>query len=117
MHSLKCNKFSFKRPDFIDHSHTISIRRWLVGNLQTRLRGLCPPFPWDAWGNPRKLQRWRCFWRRMTPVSSPESNWSLTAAESKSNQKGGGLFWRDCPRVKFEIGESDGIRTRDLHDR
>src|SRR6266481_148002 len=51
-----------------------SIRRWRVGNLQTLLRGLCPPSPWDAWGNQRKLLRWRCFWRRMTPVLSRVSN-------------------------------------------
>src|SRR5258708_960529 len=63
-----------------------SIRRWRVGNLQTGLRGLCPPSQWDAWGNPRKLLRWRCFWLRMTPVSSRVSNCSLTAAERRSNR-------------------------------
>jgi hypothetical protein len=41
---------------------------------------------WDAWGNPRKLLRCRCFWRRMTPVSSRVSNYSLTAAERRSNR-------------------------------
>src|ERR1700687_4473874 len=51
------------------------------------LRGLCPPSRWDAWGNPRKLQRWRCFWRRMTPVSSRASSCSLTAAEPRTNRK------------------------------
>src|SRR6202049_3839401 len=50
-------------------------------------RGLCPPSRWDAWGNPRKLRRWRCFSRRMTPVSSPVSNCSLTAGEPRSEQK------------------------------
>src|SRR6202051_2059565 len=34
-----------------------------------------------------KLLRWRCFWRRMTPVSSRVSNCSLTAAEPRSNRK------------------------------
>src|SRR5258708_3065839 len=63
-----------------------SIRRWRVGNLQTGLRGLCPPSQWDAWGNPRKLLRLRCFWRRMTPVSSRVSNCSLMAAERRSNR-------------------------------
>src|SRR6266404_9679255 len=72
-----------------------SIHRWRVGNLQTSLRGLCPPSRWHAWGNPRKLRRWRCFWRRMTPVLSQVSNCSLTAAEPRSNRKGGRLFWRD----------------------
>src|SRR5258708_28673901 len=66
-----------------------SIRRWRVGNLQTGLRGLCPPSQWDAWGNPRKLLRWRCFWLRMTPVSLRVSNYSLTAAEPRSDRKGG----------------------------
>src|SRR6202049_1612998 len=51
------------------------------------LSGLCPPSRWDAWGNPRKLQRSRCFWRRMTPVSSRASSCSLTAAEPRSNRK------------------------------
>ena len=34
-----------------------SIRHWRVGNLQTQLRELCPPFRWDAWGSPMKLPR------------------------------------------------------------
>ena len=41
---------------------------------------------WDAWGSPRKLLRWRCFSLRMTPVSSRVSNYSLTAAEPRSNR-------------------------------
>src|SRR6266446_6315698 len=50
-----------------------------------RSRGLCPPSRWDAWANPKKLPRRRCFWRRMTPVSLRESNCSLMAVERKSN--------------------------------
>jgi NAD(P)-dependent dehydrogenase (short-subunit alcohol dehydrogenase family) len=42
--------------------------------------------PREAWGSPMKLQRWRCFWLRMTPVSSPVSNFSLTAAKRRSNR-------------------------------
>src|SRR5580704_13873051 len=52
-----------------------------------RSRGLCPPSRWDAWANPKKLPRRRCFWHRMTPVSSPASNYSLMAAERKSNRR------------------------------
>ena len=52
---------------------------------------MCPPSRWGAWGNPRKLRRWRCFSRRMTPVSSRVSNCSLTAGEPRSDQKVGRL--------------------------
>src|SRR5260370_31442456 len=75
-----------------------------VSNQRTLLQGLCRQSRWDAWGNPRKLLRWRCFWRRMTPVSSPVSNCSLTAAERRSNRKGGRLFWRDR-----SVGPNDDI--------
>src|SRR5258708_10085140 len=34
-----------------------------------------------------KLLRRRCFWRRMTPVSSPASNYSLTEGERRSSQE------------------------------
>ena len=44
--------------------------------------------PMGRTGSPRKLRMWRCFWRRMTPVSSPVSNCSLTAAEPRSRSKG-----------------------------
>src|SRR5260370_11238737 len=42
--------------------------------------------PMGRMGNPRKLLRWRCFWRRMTPASSRVSNCSLTAAERRPNR-------------------------------
>jgi hypothetical protein len=40
----------------------------------------------------------------MTLVSSPVSNCSLTAAELRSNRKGGRLFWRDR-----SVGPNDDI--------
>jgi hypothetical protein len=81
-----------------------SIRPWRIGKLPTCLRELCPPSPWDAWGNPRKLLKWRCSLLRMTPVLSPVSNCSLTAAEPRSDRKGARLFWRDRSE-----GPSDNI--------
>src|SRR5260370_14517454 len=41
--------------------------------------------------------RWRCFWRRMTPVSSLVLNCSLTAAEPRSKRKRRGAFFWDRP--------------------
>ena len=58
------------------------------------LRGLSPPSRWDVWANPKKLPRRRCFWHRMTPVSSRASSCSLMAAGRKSNQ----LFVRKKPK-------------------
>ena len=58
-----------------------------IGNLQTSLRASCPRSRWAAWGNSKKLLRWRCFWRRTTLVSSRVSNCSLTAAEPRSNRR------------------------------
>jgi len=37
------------------------IRQLSMGNLRMPLHGLYPPSQWDAWGNPMKLPRRRCF--------------------------------------------------------
>jgi len=42
--------------------------------------------PWDEWEILTKLLRWRCFWRRMTPVSSQVSSCSLMVAEDRSDR-------------------------------
>ena len=57
--------------------------------------GLRRPSRWDAWGKPRKLPRQRCSWPPMTPVSSRASNYSLTAAERKSNRKRSRFYLQD----------------------
>jgi NAD(P)-dependent dehydrogenase (short-subunit alcohol dehydrogenase family) len=62
------------------------IRQRQMGNLKTPSRGSCPPFQWDAWGNPMKLPGQRCILLRMTPVSSQVLNCSLTVAEGKSDR-------------------------------
>src|SRR5258708_28440264 len=65
-----------------------------------RSRGLCRPSRWDVWANPKKLPRRRCFWRRMTPASSPASNCSLMAVGRKSNQLNvKGLFMRQLQLI------------------
>jgi NAD(P)-dependent dehydrogenase (short-subunit alcohol dehydrogenase family) len=43
--------------------------------------------PWGGWESPMKLPRRHCSWRRMTPVSLRVSNYSLTAAERKSDRE------------------------------
>jgi NAD(P)-dependent dehydrogenase (short-subunit alcohol dehydrogenase family) len=68
-------------------SNVVSPGRLSMGNLQTPLHGLCPPSQWDAWENPMKLPKRRCFWPRMTPVSSRVSSCLLMAAEGKSDRR------------------------------
>src|ERR1700723_777124 len=60
--------------------------RLSTDNPQTPLHESCPPSRWDAWENPMKLLKPRCFWRRMIPVLLQVSNCSLTAAEAKSDR-------------------------------
>jgi len=63
------------------------IPRLSMGNLRRLSRELYPPSRWDAWGNPRKLPRQRCFLPRTTPHSSRVSNCSLMAAEDRSDRE------------------------------
>ena len=51
-----------------------------------QLRASCPRSQLGASASPMKLPRRRCFSGRMTPVSSRVSNYSLKAAERKSNR-------------------------------
>src|SRR6266581_832031 len=55
-----------------------------------------------------KLPKRRCFWRRMTPVSSPVSNCSLMAAEPRSNRKGGDFFGEIAPKARATTMTSKG---------
>src|ERR1700760_1423696 len=64
------------------------IRRSSTGNRRTPSHESFPPSRWGAWENPTKLQKWRCFWRRMTPVLPQVSNCSLMVAEGKSDRIG-----------------------------
>ena len=43
--------------------------------------------PMGGWESRMKLPKQHCFWRRMTPASSPVLNCSLTAVEGKSDRE------------------------------
>ena len=85
------------------------------------------PIRWDAWGNPMRSQRWRCFWRRMIPVSSRVLNCSLTAVDGKSDREPlteavwlagsqAGFFRRSATvfKISCESTSSDTARASDI---
>ena len=62
------------------------IKTSLLSRQSPEVGRLVSTIPMGRMGSPMKLQRWRCFWLRMTPVSSRVLNCSLTAAERRSNR-------------------------------
>jgi NAD(P)-dependent dehydrogenase (short-subunit alcohol dehydrogenase family) len=59
----------------------------VVGQPADAIARIVSTIPMGRMGTRMRLPGWRCFWRRMTPASSPVSNCSLMAAERKSDRK------------------------------